>query len=159
MVPKIKHSSGEIYFKGDFLETVLFCDGSFIIMYNGVAIVSEHVGHLPDGISPDYVLRIRMAEDHIVPPGMPSGPVALFILADARVLIYEFWENPRMNSTIGTNGFWKNTTFKIDKIARISTGLLPIKISETIDPEKSNDIVKITKSKIHIGMFETHDVN
>lgn len=154
MAPQIKHNSGEIYFKGDFLETTLFADGVFILLHNGVS-ASSNVGHLPDGISPDDVSRIRMAEDHTAPPQMASGPIAIFVLYDTRVLIYEYWENMRMK----TNGFWKNTTFKVENIARISTGLLPIKISDTIDTEKSSDSVKITKSKIHIGMFETYDLN
>jgi hypothetical protein len=157
MAPQIKHTSSEHYFKGDFVETVLFADGNFVIMYNGVAMVEKYCGKLPDGVVADNVIRVRMA-DHISPPGIECGPIAVFILFTGRILIYEYWTNPKMCHSTETNGFWKSTNLKLENIARVQTTLLPLKVIETIDEEKSDDTVKVTKSTFCIGMFESYDL-
>lgn len=147
MVAKIKHSSREIYFKGDFLETVLFCDSSFVVTYNGTAMVSGNVGHLPADVRCDDVAWVRMV-DHTAPDGIKCGPIALFCLTDNRVLIYEFWSDPKMCITTKTNGFWKTTNLAIN---RPLTHLTPVKVDEMIDAEKSSSDVKITISHLFVG--------
>jgi hypothetical protein len=157
MAPQIKHNSGEIYFKGDFVETVLFADGNFAIMYNGVAMVEKHCGKLPDGVVADDVFRVRMA-DHISPPGIECGPIAVFVLSTARVLVYEYWTNPKMCHSTETNGFWISTNLKVENIVRFYSNILPINIISEIDEEKSSDTVKVTKNTLRNGMFESYDL-
>lgn len=151
MVPKIKLTSGGFYFNGDFLETVLFYDGNFLLRKNDVAITSI-VGRLPDDVDIDTVNQIRMA-DHIGPNMLECGPIAVFCLQHDRTLVYEFWSNPKMCATTSTNGFWKTTNLKAGKYwHRIGVSLLPIKVVETIDEEKSNTDIKVTKSHLHVGI-------
>jgi len=154
MAPQIKHSSGEHYFNGDFVETVLFADGNFVIMYNGVAMVEKYCGKLPDDVDLDKVRCVRMA-DHKAPDGIECGPVAVFMMSDGRVMIYEYWTNPKMCHSTGTNGFWKNKTG-----IKITNSLINTQITviDTIDEEKSSDIVKVTKSKLIIDKVESYDL-
>lgn len=154
MTNTIKRESGEHYFNGDFVETILFTNGKFVIMYNGVAIVNNCYGQLPDGVNADTIIRIRMA-DHKAPDGIECGPVAVFMMSDGRVMIYEYWTNPKMCHSTGTNGFWKNKTG-----IKITNSLINTQITliDTIDEEKSNDIVKVTKSKLIIDKVESYDL-
>lgn len=147
----IKRESGEHYFNGDFVETVLFTNGNFVIMYNGVAIVSNCYGQLPEA---NDVIRIRMA-DHKAPDGIECGPVAVFMMSDGRVMVYEYWTNPKMCHSTGTNGFWKNNTG-----IKITNSIINTQIAviDTIDEEKSSDIVKVTKSKLIIDKVESYDL-
>jgi hypothetical protein len=147
MIPKIKHTTREIYFKGDFLETTLFCDGTFVIAYNGVAMVSHNVGRLPHNVAADQVALVRMI-DHTAPDGMSCGPIALFCLNDNRVMVYEFWSDPKMCLIAETNGFWKTTSLVVNCSL---THLTPINVNDIIDAEKSSCDVKITISHLLIG--------
>jgi hypothetical protein len=161
MAPQIKHSSGEHYFNGDFVETVLFADGNFAIMYNGVAMVEKHCGKLPDDVDLDKVRCVRMA-NHKSPDKIACGPIAVFCLQYDRTLVYEFWADPKINHATGTNGFWKTTNLKAGKYwTRIGNTLSPLNVVETIDEEKSTDEIKVTKSKLHVGLCEidSYDLN
>ena len=142
MVPKIKHTTREIYFKGDLLDTTLFCDGTFIISYNGVAMASENVGRLPPDVHADQVAWMRML-DRTAPPGINCGPIVLFCLTDNRLMAYEFWTDPKMCRITGTNGFWKTTNLVVD---RPLTQLTPLKVDDIVDAEKSSSDLKITTS-------------
>jgi hypothetical protein len=151
MVPKIKHTTREIYFKGDFLDTTLFCDGTFIISYNGVAMASENVGRLPSDVHADQVAWMRML-DRTAPPGINCGPIALFCLTDSRLMAYEFWTDPKMCRITGANGFWKTTSLVV---GRPLTHVTPLKvieceIVEMVDAEKSSSDVKFTTSYLQV---------
>ena len=143
----IERESGEHYFNGDFVETVLFTNGKFVIMYNGVAIVNNCYGELPEGVVANDVIRIRMA-DHVSPPGIESGTIAVFMLTEQRAMIYEYWTNPKMCHSTGTNGFWKSTNLKLDHTNQ------PIKVIDVIDEERSTETVKVTKGVVKIGTTE-----
>lgn len=157
MAPQIKHTSPEHYFNGKFVETTLFHDGNFIISYDGVGLACENVGKLPEGVSASDVYRVRMAE-HIAPSGIECGPIAIFVLSDRRVLVYEFWTSPKFNNATGTNGFWISTSLVVENITRFYSNLLPIKIISTIDEEKSSDTVKVMKHTLNNGLFESYDL-
>lgn len=157
MAPQIKHTSPEHYFNGKFVETTLFEDGNFIISYDGVGLADENVGKLPEGVSASDVYRVRMA-DHITPPGIECGPIAIFVLWNGRILVYEFWTSPKMNQATGTNGVWISTSLTVENIARFHSTLLPIKVVSAIDEEKSSDTVKVIKHKLCNGAFESYDL-
>ena len=157
MAPQIKHTSPEHYFNGKIVETTLFEDGNFIISYDGVGLADEYVGKLPEGISASDVFRVRMA-DHITPPGIVCGPIAIFVLSTGRALVYEFWTSPKMNHTTGTNGFWISTSLTVENISRFHSTLLTIKVITAIDEEKSNETVKVMKHTLHNGLFESYDL-
>jgi len=157
MAVKIKHTSPEHCFNGDLVETTLFTNGNFIISYNGVGLVEENVGKLPEGISASDVFRVRMA-DHVCPPGIECGPIAIFVLSDERVLVYEYWTNIKINDATGTNGFWITTNLKVKNIARFYSNLLPIRVVSTIDEDKSCDDVKVMKHTLHNGVVESYDL-
>jgi len=157
MAPQIKHTSPEHYFNGKFVETTLFVDGNFIISYDGVGLADENVGKLPKGVSARDVFRVRMAE-HIAPPGMECGPIAVFVLWTGRIIVYEYWTSPKFDHATGTNGFWISTNVNVENISRFHSTLLPIKVISTIDEEKSNDAVKVMKHTLHNGGFESYDL-
>lgn len=157
MAPQIKHTSPEHYFNGKFVETTLFEDGNFIISYDGVGLADENVGKLPEGVSASDVYRVRMA-DHIAPPGIECGPIAIFVLTTGRALVYEYWTSPKFNHATGTNGFWISTSLTVENISRFHSTLLPIRVVSTIDEEKSNETVKVMKHTLNNGAFESYDL-
>jgi hypothetical protein len=162
MAPQIKHSSGKHDFNGDFVETILFADGNFVIMYNGISMGEKHYGRLPDDVEIDRVQCVRMATNHITPQGITCGPIAVFCLQYDRTLVYEFWADPKMNHATGTNGFWKTTNLKAGQYwTRIGNTLFPINVIETIDEEKSTHEVKVTKSQLQVGVYviDSYDLN
>jgi hypothetical protein len=157
MAPQIKYTSPEHCFDGKFVETTLFDNGNFIISYDGVGLADENVGKLHEGVSASEVYRVRMAE-HIAPPGIECGPIAVFVLWTGRILVYEFWTSPKMNHTTGTNGFWISTSLKVENIARFHPTLLPIKVITAINEEKSSDTIKVIKHTLFNGLFESYDL-
>ena len=157
MEPQIKHTSPEHYFNGKMVETTLFTDGCFTISYDGVCLADENVGKLHEDISASDVFCVRMAQ-HVAPPGMECGPIAIFVLWTGRILVYEFWTSPKFNHATGTNGFWISTNVKVENITRFYSTLLLIRVVSTIDEEKSSDAVKVMKHTLHNGGFESYDL-
>ena len=152
MAHQIKHTSFDHYFNSRFSETILFEDGTFIVARDG-----EKYGKLPDGVVSGNIVSIRMAE-HVGPSQIECGPVAVFILSNGKVLIYEYWSTNAICDVTETNGFWISTDLTIDKNYRLHSTDLTLTLVSVIDDEKSCEEVKFMKHYFCVGESECYDL-